>query len=131
MSFRSERALLLVVPLMMVAGCAKSPRDKLQGEWDGVRVENCPPSEAGHASAWVKGAAFAFNGNKVRVTIPAESPQDGTFKIAKATPDGVVLSFLRDDGSNYGEAEMRFVGDKELRWKIGDGREVVMQKKIN
>jgi hypothetical protein len=111
-------------------GCEKSPRDKLQGEWDGVSIDNCPPGEVAHATSWVKGTAFTFTGNKVKVTIPAESPQSGSWKIAKADPTGMTLTFLREDGTSYGEAELKMVGERELRWNIGNGREVVMQKKM-
>ena len=128
MRMRWISLVVLVAPSLI--GCEKSPRDKLQGEWDGVSLENCPPAELQRATAWAKGMAITFTGNKVRVMIPAESPQSGTFKIARAEKDDLLLTFVRDDGGHYAEAEMKLVSDHELHWNIGDGRTVVMTKKM-
>ena len=123
-------ALALVLVLPVVAGCEKSPKDKLQGRWLGESIENVPSAQLAKSTGWVKGTAIEFAGNKVTVTIPAETPRTGTFKVAKAEGDGLVVSFLRDEGG-HDEAEMKLVGDQTLRWRIGDGREIVMLKAKN
>ena len=123
-------ALALALALPVVAGCEKSPKDKLQGRWLGESIENVPSAQLTKSTGWVKGTAIEFAGNKVTVTIPAETPRTGTFKVAKAEGDGLLVSFLRDEGG-HDEAEMKLVGDQTLRWRIGDGREIVMLKAKN
>jgi hypothetical protein len=125
-----KTALALALALPVVAGCEKSPKDKLQGRWLGESIENVPSAQLTKSTGWVKGTAIEFTGNKVTVTIPAETPRTGTFKVAKAEGDGLLVSFLRDEGG-HDEAEMKLVGDQTLRWRIGDGREIVMLKAKN
>jgi hypothetical protein len=125
-----KTALVLALVLPVVAGCEKSPKDKLQGRWLGESIENVPPAQLAKSTGWVKGTAIEFAGNKVTVTIPAETPRTGTFKVAKAEGDGLLVSFLRDEGG-HDEADMKLVGDQTLRWRIGDGREIVMLKAKN
>ena len=130
MRIRITTALALAITLPVVAGCEKSPKDKLQGRWLGESIENVPSAQLTKTSGWVKGTAIEFQGNKVTVTIPAETPRTGTFKVAKAANDGLLVSFTRDEGG-HDEAEMKLVGDQTLRWSIGDGREIVMLKAKN
>jgi hypothetical protein len=125
-----KTVLALALMLPAVAGCEKSPKDKLQGRWLGESIENVPSAQLTKSTGWVKGTAIEFAGNKVTVTIPAETPRTGTFKVAKAEGDGLLVSFLRDEGG-HDEAEMKLVGDQTLRWRIGDGREIVMLKAKN
>ena len=122
--------LALVIPLA-ATGCEKSPRDRLQGRWLGESIENLPVDQLTRATGWVKGTAIEFNGNKVTVTIPAETPRTGTFKVTKAEGDRIVVSFFRDEGGRD-DAEMRLVpGDQAIRWVVGQGREVVMLRAKN
>jgi hypothetical protein len=130
MRSRANVALALAITIPAVSGCEKSPRDKLQGRWLGESIENVPANQLQKATGWVKGTAIEFNGNKVTVTIPAESPRSGTFKVSRHEGDALLLSFNRDEGG-HDEAEMTLVGDQQLRWKIGEGREVVMVKARN
>ena len=130
MRIRITTALALAITLPVVAGCEKSPKDKLQGRWLGESIENVPSAQLTKSSGWVKGTAIEFQGNKVTVTIPAETPRTGTFKVAKAANEGLLVSFVRDEGG-HDEAEMKLVGDQTLRWSIGDGREIVMLKVKN
>jgi hypothetical protein len=130
MRIRITTALALAITLPVVAGCEKSPKDKLQGRWLGESIENVPSAQLTKSTGWVKGTAIEFQGNKVTVTIPAETPRTGTFKVAKAANDGLLVSFVRDEGG-HDEAEMKLVGDQTLRWSIGDGREIVMLKVKN
>ena len=125
-----KTALALALVLPVVAGCEKSPKDKLQGRWLGESIENVPSAQLAKSTGWVKGTAIEFAGNKVTVTIPAETPRTGTFKVAKAEGDGLLVSFLRDEGG-HDEADMKLVGDQTLRWRIGDGREIVLLKAKN
>ena len=123
-------ALALLITLPAAAGCAKSPKDKLQGRWLGEAIENAPATQVQKATGWVKGTAIEFSGNKVTVTIPAEAPRTGSFKIARVEGDRLFVNFNRDEGGRD-EAEMQIVDDHTLRWRIGGGRDVVMLKARN
>lgn len=127
---RVKTALALAITLPTIAGCAKSPRDRLQGRWYGETVENVPPDQIAKTNGWVKGAAIEFAGNKVTVTVPAETPRSGTFKVSKSEGDRVTLAFLRPEGG-LDEADFRFATDQTLRWDIGSGREIVLVKAKN
>ena len=130
MGARVNTALALALTLPATAGCDKSPRDRLQGRWLGESIENVPMAQVQKATGWVKGTAIEFNGSKVTVTIPAETPRSGTFKVTRKEGDTLLVSFLREEGGRD-EAEMALVGDGVLKWKIGEGREIVMLKSKN
>jgi hypothetical protein len=130
MRSRIMTALALAILLPAAAGCDKSPKDRLQGRWLGDTIENVPTAQLQKATGWVKGTAIEFQGNKVTVTIPAETPRTGTFKVARAEGETLLVSFLREEGGRD-EAEMLFVNDQTLRWRIGTGREIVMLKAKN
>ena len=130
---RKSYVLAQLVPLALAlatTGCEKSPRDRLQGRWLGESIENVSVEHVQKATGWVKGTALEFAGNKVTVTIPAETPRTGTFKITKAEGDRLVVSFFRDEGGRD-DAEVQLVGDQAMRWQIGQGREVVLLKAKN
>ena len=127
MRSRIKTALALALTLPAAAGCEKSPKDRLQGRWLGDSIENIPTTEIQKATGWVKGTAMEFQGSKVTVTIPAETPRTGTFKVAKAEGDTLLVSFLREEGG-HDEAELQLVNDQTLRWRIGQGREIVLLK---
>jgi hypothetical protein len=130
MRSRVKTALALAITLPAAAGCEKSPKDRLQGRWLGESIENVPVSQVQKATGWVKGSAIEFSGNKVTVTIPAETPRSGTFKVTRKDDSTLLVSFLREEGGRD-DAEMQLVGDNQLRWRIGDGREIVMLKARN
>jgi hypothetical protein len=130
MRSRVKTALALAITLPAAAGCEKSPKDRLQGRWLGESIENVPVTQVQKATGWVKGSAIEFSGNKVTVTIPAETPRTGSFKVTRKDDETLVVSFLREEGGRD-EAEMRLVGDGQLRWRVGDGREIVMLKARN
>jgi hypothetical protein len=130
MQYCVKTALCLAIVLPAAAGCEKAPKDRLQGRWLGESIENVPGADLQKATGWVKGTAIEFSGNKVVVTIPAETPRSGTFKVARVEGDKVVVSFLREEGG-HDEAELSLVGDQTLRWNVGSGREIVMLKARN
>src|SRR3954452_23712996 len=110
MRSRIRTALALAITLPAAAGCEKSPKDCLQGRWLGESIENVPAAQTAKATGWVKGTAIEFAGNKVTVTIPAETPRTGTFKVNRTAGDRLLVSFLREEGGRD-EAEMQLVGD--------------------
>lgn len=131
MRARVKTALALaVITLPAVVGCQKTPRDKLQGRWLGEAVENFPEAQVPRATGWVKGTAIEFNGNKVTVTVPAETPRSGTFKVARIDGDKVVVAFARDEGGTD-ESAFKMVTENTMKWDVGNGREIVLVKSRN
>src|SRR5215510_5906641 len=98
MRARVKTALALAITLPAAVGCQKTPRDKLQGRWLGEGVESFPAVQVPRATGWVKGTALEFSGNRVTVTVPAETPRSGTFKVSRVEGEKVFVSFVRDEG---------------------------------
>ncbi|MFO0593189.1 MAG: hypothetical protein U0441_36940 [Polyangiaceae bacterium] len=130
MRAKTALALIAVTTLPLTMGCQKTPRDKLQGRWLGEGVENFPAQQVPKATGWVKGTAIEFAGNKVTVTVPAETPRTGTFKVAKVEGEKIIVAFNRDEGGSD-EGAFRLVNENTLHWDLGGGREVVMLKARN
>lgn len=120
----------LAAPLALVlsVGCnGGGPKQRLQGKWVGERVDNFSTSQSGRAAGWVSATSFEFKGSRVVISIPAESPREGTFEVAKAAADELTLTFLRPEGGRD-DVAFRFEPDGRLRWQLGDGRSVVMRR---
>lgn len=118
-------ALALTLPL--ASGCQKSTKDRLQGQWRGDVVENVPEQHRAQTSGWARSMHFEFQGNKVKVKLPAEEPRSGSYQVVRQEGDRVTLAFQRDDGFARDEATFRLQGDK-LRWELGDGRAVLFRR---
>lgn len=111
----------LALPLC-TAACSKSPRDKLQGKWLGDSISNVSPEQSAEVTAWVKGTSLEFNGDRVTVTIPAEQPRTGDFKVAKVEGKKVTVSIAKEEGADT--AALAFADDGSLQWDVGEGRMV-------
>jgi hypothetical protein len=125
---RLAAASLPLFAALLLASCNKSPKERLAGKWVGDRLENVTASQASRASGWVKGMTWEFAGDKVTVTVPAEPPRSGSFKIAKVEGEKLTLSIARPDGQTIDGATMTFAEDKTLRWDLGDSREIILSK---
>ncbi|MSP25615.1 MAG: hypothetical protein EXR75_10700 [Myxococcales bacterium] len=108
-------------------GCAGSPAQRLQGKWIGDAVEHFEPGQVANAVGWVRGASFEFRGARVTVTIPTESPREGTFRVTRSDKDEVSIAFLKTTGQQD-EATFRFDAKERLHWQLGDGRSVMLRK---
>jgi hypothetical protein len=106
--------------------CGREPRERLQGNWQGIAVDGLSGDQLSKAEGWARGTRLEFIGNKVTVGMPAESPRSGTFRVASIDGDRVRVQFKRPEG---GEdlAEFRFAKDGTLRWQLGDAQ-VVLSK---
>jgi hypothetical protein len=118
-------ALLLQLPF--VVGCKSTPKDRLQGRWVGESLENFASAQATRALGWVRGTSFEFRGNKVTVTVPAESPRQGTFSVTQQDADTLRVAFVRPQGSRD-DVELQFVEPDLVRWNLGDGRSIRLRK---
>lgn len=116
-----------IVCSLLLAGCEKSPRDKLQGKWVGETVGQVHPSQQARAEGWARGAQLEFSGNRVTVSVPAESPRSGTFRIAKEDGKKLDLLFKRPEGGED-RAELAFAEDGKLLMRVGGGVEIVMKR---
>jgi hypothetical protein len=119
-------AVVLAIAPLGLAACGGGPADKLEGKWVGERIDNVSAEQVARATAWVKATTLEFAGDKLTVTIPAETARKGTFKVAKVDGDKVVLSVHRKDGPPRDEATFTLQGDKSLRWDIGQNREITL-----
>jgi hypothetical protein len=113
-----------VLPLLFMAGCGKSPESKLAGKWMGDRIDNVSADQVARATGWVKGTTFEFAGDKLTVTLPAEPPRKGTYKVSRVDGDRMVVSIARSETPIVDEAIFTLQGDKTMSWDIGHGREI-------
>ena len=116
-----------IVVALALAGCEKSPRDKLQGKWVGESVAQVHPSQLARAEGWARGTQLEFSGNRVTVSVPAESPRTGTFRIAKEDSKKLDVLFKRPEGGED-RAELALSDDGKLFIKMGGGVELVMKR---
>lgn len=116
--------LLVCLPLAL-GGCAKKPEEKLQGKWQGDRIENVSFEQILSATGWVRGTTMDLSGDTMTVSIPTEAPRSGTFQVTKAEKEELTLAVVRPDGLGRDEMRLTLADDKTLRWHIGDEREVV------
>ncbi len=127
MRFRTAAHFALALAIPSLGGCDTTPKERLEGKWVGERADHFRPDESDRVSGWVAGTSFEFSGSRVTVSIPAESPRHGTFKLAKVSDEEIRVTFMRAHGAND-EATFLFEGDDELRWMLGDGRSIVLKK---
>ena len=111
---------------LLAAACGKSPEGRLAGKWVGDRIDNVSADQVERATGWVKGTSLEFSGDKMTVTIPTEEPRKGTFKVAKAEGDKMVVAVSRSSGATTDEATLTFLDEKTLKWDIGGTREIVL-----
>ena len=117
---------IALISTFLMAGCGKSPEEKLAGKWVGDRIDNVSADQVMRATGWVKGTTFEFAGDKLTVTLPAEPARKGTFKVSRVEGDKMVLLVARSDTQTHDEATLTLHGDRTMTWDIGHGREVLL-----
>ena len=127
MRFRLVAPYALLAGVATLCGCKDTPKERLEGRWVGERVENFRPEQTARAEGWAKGTSFEFKGSRVTVSIPAESPRSGTYRVTTLSEHELRVTFLRPHGGKD-EVEMQLEDEGMLRWKLGDGRSVIMRK---
>ena len=127
MNYRNVAPIALMLQLPLLASCNHSPRDRLQGRWVGESVENFAATQIARATGWAKGTSFEFRGNRVTVSVPAESPRQGTFVVAQDQPNALRVSFVRPQGARD-EVLFELDGDALMRWRIDANRSLVLRK---
>lgn len=124
-NLRAASFALLLLPVLV--SCHKMPSDRLQGRWVGESVENFASAQIARATGWAQGTSFEFRGNRVTVSVPAETPRQGTFVIAEQPASELRVSFVRPQGARD-DVQLQLLGPELLRWRLGDGRSIVMRK---
>lgn len=119
--------LVLALAIPALGGCKSTPKERLEGKWVGERADNFRPDQAGRVDGWVSGTSFEFQGSRVTVSIPAETPRQGTYKLAAVGEEELRITFMRAHGTQD-QATFFFEGDDRLRWMLGDGRSIVFKK---
>ncbi|MBM4357394.1 MAG: hypothetical protein FJ096_04715 [Deltaproteobacteria bacterium] len=122
--FIASLALLACAPSL--AACSQDPRKQLEGRWVGEKVEHFSSVQAARADGWAAGTSFEFRGSKVTVSVPAESPREGSYQITRVKEGALELAFLGPDGARD-KAEFQREGER-LRWQLGDGRSILLRR---
>lgn len=112
---------------VFAAACANPTQTKLEGRWIGESISNLEASQLAAAMGWVRGASFEFSGSNLTVAIPTELPRSGEYEIVSADDTQVVIAVQRPDGVSD-SARLVFQGQDQLRWDIGQGREILMRR---
>lgn len=130
MRVRSAPVLPVLATLILttaLAGCEKSPREKLQGTWVGETVANVHPTQQARAEGWARATRLEFAGNKATVALPAESPRSGTFKVAQGDAGDLEVLFRRPEGGDD-RSRFAFTPEGKLIWTLGGGAQVTMKR---
>lgn len=122
------RILAAVFFLGVCGGCSHPAERAISGHWYGESVENFDPEHIPAATGWARGTSLEFEGTKLRVTVPAEEPRTGTYRLTAIEDRAVTLSVLDASGET---SELKLIVDDEssLRWVMGEGRTMVLRRK--
>ena len=127
MPHRLTLCFIMTTACCSLVACKKAPKQRLQGKWVGARAENFNARQAEAASGWAQAMAFEFKGSSVKVSIPAETPRQGTFKIAKVNGQDLTVRFMRPHGP-ADRVAFQFDGESKLRWQLPGGRSILLRR---
>jgi hypothetical protein len=90
-------------------------------------VENFDKEAIAAATAWARGTSFEFEGQKLRVTVPAEKPRTGVYRLTAIEDRQVTITVLDSDGE---EDQIDLIVDdaESLRWVLDEGLTLVMTR---
>jgi hypothetical protein len=127
--FRRHRASITGLLLLVgaITGCGHPVQKKLEGRWLGDSVENFDDDVVASATGWAKGASMEFAGSTVTVTIPAEEPRSGKYKVVSVHEGDVELAIQRRDGA-VDKVRFKLDDERSMRWVLDDGRAVVLRR---
>jgi hypothetical protein len=117
----------LLVGALSTSGCAHPLARRLEGRWLGHAVENFDDGDMALATGWARGTSFEFSGSRLTVTIPAEEPRVGIFKVESA--HGTDFTLAIEDGQGR-RTRTRFTFDQDhlVRWHLDDARSIVLRR---
>jgi hypothetical protein len=129
MQFSYGKPTLLVSLLIVLnlVGCGNPVQRQLEGRWLGDSVDSFEQRELSRATGWAKGVSFEFSGNKVTVTIPAEEPRTGPYKVAGVHAKDVRLAVQRPDGKTD-PVHLKIDDERSLRWMLDATHSIVLRR---
>jgi hypothetical protein len=101
----------------------------LEGRWEGVSVENVELSQLASVTGWVRGLHFDFGGSRVTIDVPTELPRTGFYRVVNERDKQLTLEITGPNGQ-VDRAEFVLDSPQQLRWRIGEGRAVVLQRSL-
>ncbi len=111
-----------------MTGCWGHPVERtLRGRWLGEGVEQVDDASMAAATGWAKGTSFEFSGSTLTVSIPAEEPRSGKYKVERVSKNDVTVAVARPGGA-LDRLHLRLGDERELRWMLGGGRAIVMRR---
>jgi hypothetical protein len=118
---------LAILAVGLLSGCGHPLERKLEGRWLGQTVENFDDRDMAAATGWAKGLLFEFAGSSLTVSIPAEEPRSGRYRVASVHHNDVRLTVDRKD-QKPDTVVLKLDDEQSLRWMLGEGRSVVLRK---
>ncbi len=91
-------------------------------------MENFDQEEVAAATGWARGTQFEFEGKRLTVSVPAEEPRTGTYRLVAIENRRVTLAVRGKDGR---QSELQLIVDdaKNLRWVLEEGRTLLLEKR--
>jgi hypothetical protein len=90
-------------------------------------VEQVDDAALASATGWAKGTMLEFSGSTLTVSIPAEEPRSGKYRVERVNKDDVTLAVARPNGTND-QLRLRLEGDSSMRWLLAGGRAIIMRR---
>ncbi|HLV67638.1 MAG TPA: hypothetical protein VKY73_17585 [Polyangiaceae bacterium] len=125
---RWTKAMVLGGALVAV-GCGHPMSRKLEGTWLGDGVESFEERHIARATGWAKSLRFTFSGSELTVSIAAEEPRSGAYRIRSVRNSQVLLAVRRPDGRED-LAQLELDGEHKLRWKVDEDRAIVLRREL-
>jgi hypothetical protein len=122
-------SLLALVVAPAAAACRHPVQKQLEGRWMGDAVENFDDAVVPAATGWARGASFEFSGARMTVSVPAEEPRTGSYRIVKVRGADVTIEVDRT-GGGVDRTVLRLDDERTLRWMLPHGRAVVMRREL-
>lgn len=113
--------------LAMLACSDDSVASRLEGSWYGDSIENVDVAHLPSATGWVKATTLDFTDDTVTISIPAQLPRSGIYRVLQTELDNVTLQIQRRDGT-LDLARFTVDDPRRLRWHLSNGRTIVMRR---
>lgn len=126
---RAKSVCLIAAAVTLATACGHPVQRKLEGRWLGDGVEQFPDEHIAPATGWAKGLSFEFAGSDLTVTVPAQEPRSGKYKVAGAHNRDVRLSIVAEDGTQD-SIKLRLDDEHSIRWMLGNGRAVLLHRQL-
>lgn len=127
MSLRFFSSLLLFV--IGTGACARSAARDLEGQWEGVSVENVELAQLAQVTGWARGLSFDFGGSVVTIGMATELPRSGSYRVVRENGRELTLDIIAPDGK-VDRAQFVLDSREQLRFRIGEGRSILLRRRV-